>query len=155
MSLREVFTSKIGLNGYILAVQPELSMLMASDPLRYLVVYDYRLNKLVSLCRHMNLNSINDAQFLEGAMVVGDSVGNSSIAEFNFGKGEVLRTTTSEVASLKVGAEIIHISKAREGVVYSTISGSVGKIVAVDAERFAVLKAAEREALSLLEENKN
>jgi hypothetical protein len=39
-------------------------MVMAADPLRYLVVYDYRLNKLVSLCRYQNLNNINDANFL-------------------------------------------------------------------------------------------
>jgi hypothetical protein len=123
---------------------------MASDPLRYLVVYDYRLNKLVSLCRFQNLNSINDAQFLEGALVMGDSVGNISIAEFNFDKGEVLRTTMTEVANLKIGSEIIHINKTMLGVVYSTISGSVGRIVGVDDDKFAVLKAAEKEALTLI-----
>jgi hypothetical protein len=55
-------------------------MLLASDPLRYLVVYDYRLNKLVSLCRHQNLNTINDADFLEYSVVIGDCAGNLSIA---------------------------------------------------------------------------
>lgn len=54
-------------------------MVMASDPLRYLVVYDYRLNKLVSLCRYQNLNTINDVEFLDCSVVVGDSVGNISV----------------------------------------------------------------------------
>jgi hypothetical protein len=62
-------------------------MVIASDPLRYLVAYDYRLGKLVSLCRYQNLNTINDISFLGKSVVTGDCMGNLTIAEFNFDSG--------------------------------------------------------------------
>lgn len=54
-------------------------MVMASDPLRYTVVYDYRLGKLVSLCRYQSLNTINDVEFIDEAVVVADCVGGVEI----------------------------------------------------------------------------
>ena len=59
-------------------------MIMASDPLRYTVVYDYRLGKLVSLCRYQSLNTINDVEFIDDAVVVADCVGGVEIVEFGF-----------------------------------------------------------------------
>jgi hypothetical protein len=35
------------------------------------------------------------------------------------------------------------------------LSGSVGKIVSIEPDKFYVLKQAEKEALSMIEENKN
>lgn len=68
-------------------------MLLVSDPLRYLVVYDYRLGKLVSLCRYHNVNTIVDVQFLQNSIVLGDVAGSLSIVEFNLDKGEIARGT--------------------------------------------------------------
>ena len=34
-------------------------MIVVSDPLKYLVTFDYRNNNLVSICRHNNYNMIN------------------------------------------------------------------------------------------------
>jgi hypothetical protein len=50
----------------------------------------------------------------------------------------------SEVASLKIGSEITQINKINNGVIYSTLSGCVGKIVSVDCEKFLILKQAEK-----------
>lgn len=57
-------------------------MVTISDPLRYLVVYDYRLNKIVTLCRYQICNTINDVQFLEKGIVWGDAAGNIGVVEF-------------------------------------------------------------------------
>jgi len=48
----------------------------------YLVVYDYRLDKLVSLCRYQSINTINDVGFFGKAVVVGDAAGMVNIVEF-------------------------------------------------------------------------
>lgn len=79
-------------------------MVLASDPLRYLVVYDYRLDKLVSLCRYQSLNTINDAYFIDHSVVVGDSTGTISIAEFDLNRDDISRTLMTEVASLRTGS---------------------------------------------------
>lgn len=50
----------------------------------------------------------------------------------------------TDVASLKIGSEIIRITKGIKGVLYSTISGSVGRIKTISFEEFTALKKIEK-----------
>ena len=153
--LREVMASKTTLCGYTLSVQPKLQMLLMSDPLRYLAVFDFRLGKLVALCRHHHVNTIVDTQFLGSSVVLGDAVGVIAIEEFNFDQGEIARGTLTEVASIRVGAEIVQVVQSHRGVLYSTLSGSVGRLVTVPPNEFALLKAAEKMAMETAVQKQN
>ena len=56
---KEKFKYKTNLNGYTLTVNGANSMVVLTDPLKYLVAFDYRHNTLTSLCRYCNHNMIN------------------------------------------------------------------------------------------------
>ena len=51
-------------------------MLIVSDPLRYVVAYDYSLGKLVHLARYLNTNTLNDIGFIDNSAVFSDCIGN-------------------------------------------------------------------------------
>lgn len=86
------------------------------------------------------MNTINDACFVEKAVVVGDCGGTVAVVEFDLGGDEVARGLMTEVGAMRVGAEIINVSRGRKGVIYSTISGYVGRITGITTEQFTRLK---------------
>ena len=73
--VKERFRYKTNLNGYSLAVNNENSIAVLSDPLKYVVAYDFNNGNIASICRFSNHNMINYFEFLEDAVVCGDCAG--------------------------------------------------------------------------------
>lgn len=137
---KEKLVSKVSLQGYTLAINPSHHLTILSDPLKYLVAYDYRHSTLTSLCRHGNNNMINDFEFIDDAVVCGDAGGFAQILEFDLEGDEISRTFMTSVGGINVGEEIMLVSKGQDGVVYATMSGFVGKFTSISSEEFIVLK---------------
>ena len=78
-------------------------MVAMSDPLKYLVTFDYRTNSLIPLARFSCNNMINYCEFLGNSLICGDCGGYIQALEFNFEDDDIHKTLITSVGGLNMG----------------------------------------------------